>query len=196
MLDLDLCARVKRITLSVEEQGVSRASRSAGDAMRDVHRVRSGSSTGLSDQTQTYRVSDSQYSAILKLLAPAVADVVVRVHRFFTSHGIPLARIIWADVDAGAVLYEDLGSNPVPAIGTCLNCATSFAIWRGCTTCRCMDDRTARREFPTLAAEGFPSRSDLAAIIVGRYATVGRSVPARVIDAAADLVEDAPSLPF
>ncbi len=197
MLDLDLCARVKRITLSVEEQRAF-----LGRAVRQVTRCRLFTPCAqvrplaLSDQTQTYRVSDSRHSAILKLMAPVVADVTVRVHRFFSSHGISLARIIWADVDAGAVLYEDLGKqsgvshwNPFQLRELVRFLARLHDVSR-------VDGRTARREFPTLAAEGFPSRSDLAAVIVGRYATVGRSVRARVIDAAADLVEDAPPLPF
>jgi len=197
MLDLDLCARVKRITLSVEEQRTF-----LGRAVRQVTRCRLFTPCAqvrplaLSDQTQTYRVSDSRHSAILKLMAPVVADVTVRVHRFFSSHGISLARIIWADVDAGAVLYEDLGTQSGASHRNLSELRDLVRYLARLHDVSMMDDRTARREFPTLAAEGFPSRSDLAAIIVGRYASAGRSVRARVIDRAAELVEDAPPLPI
>jgi SAM-dependent methyltransferase len=197
MLALDRCARVKRITLSIEEQ-TAFLERAVGHVARCGLFTSSAEVRPLavSDQTQTYRVSDSQHTAVLKLLPPAVADVTLRVHRFFTRQAISLARIVWADVDAGAVLYEDLGTqggasrrNPseLSELVRYLACLHDVSM---------MDHRTARREFPTLAADGFPSRSDLAAMIVGRYGAVERSVRSRVIDLAADLVEDAPPLPF
>jgi len=95
MLDLKLCARVKRVTLSADEQSAfwERAlqhARQSGLACS----IAQLEPLALSDQTQTYRIRQKEGSTVLKMLSPETASVTTRVHSFFSRHGIAFPRIL------------------------------------------------------------------------------------------------------
>src|SRR5262245_45761441 len=116
MLDLDLCARVKQISLSPLEQLQfhDRAAACAAQCGRFKGPVQV-SALALSDQTQTYRLTSREGSAVLKLLSPAAATLTLRVQDFFRRRDVAFPEVLWSDRSCGAILYEDCGTSATPA---------------------------------------------------------------------------------
>jgi SAM-dependent methyltransferase len=197
MLDLDSCARVKRISLSPEEQSLFRER-----ALQCV--MQSGWTSGtiqlqalaLSDRTQTYRVCGSSHSAVLKMLSPETAALTMRVHGFFSRRGLRFPRIFWTDQLQGAILSEDFGTEAAPASPDINELAQIMGYLARLHDASIMEEQTARIEFPDLAARGFPRPAELAACIASRHAAPDRARRGRILEAAAAVVEGMPSLPF
>lgn len=197
MLDLHLCARVKRISLSAEEQALFQQ-RAFDCAMQSgwtsgTVRLRA---LALSDHTQTYRVCGSRHSAVLKMLQPETAALTMRVHSFFSRGGLQFPRILWTDPLQGAILYEDFGTEAAPATPDVRDLTKIMGYLARLHDVSIMEEQTARIEFPDLAAHGFPRPAELAASIAKRYTAPDRNMRAKILEAAAAAVEGMPSLPF
>jgi len=197
MHDLELCARVRRISLSAEEQGafLQRALRLATQSAMVGAEVRV-EALGLSDHTQTYRATGAGDSAILKILPPEIAGLTTRVHNFLRQRGIALPRILWADPQNGAILYEDLGTERVPASRDAAELARIMRYLAKLHDVAIMNQQTASVEFPELSAQGFPKQTDLAANILRRYGALTPGRTNDILEAAVAAVEGMPSLPF
>jgi SAM-dependent methyltransferase len=191
------CANVKRISLSRHERFV--CARRARECLR--HSPLRGEPVAitplaLSDLTQTYRVTAGHRSAVLKLLPAATAELSARVHRFLRSRGIELPALIWTDLQAGAILQEDIGPAAMPADPDLSELLPLVRYVARLHDACMMDPVTAHAEFPDLAAGGFPTPARLAADIVMRQADRGGRLTGAVGDAADALAATMPSQPF
>ena len=111
----------------------------------------------LSDLTQTYRVHVAGASAILKVLPSAMARSTLQAQALLSRRGVVLPALRWADPDAGAILYEDLGADGLATAPDREELAGAVAYLAQLHAAGVIDPAAAEEAVPAIAKQGWPT---------------------------------------